>query len=250
MKNLVLFVCCFVAVSTGLWAQPNYDFSAESTSGHTLFYKINSNKTSVRVVSEKSIQPHYTTKPTGNLTIPEQVVNDGKTYAVTAIGDQAFYSCSGLTSVSMPNSITEIGSNAFYYCIGLTSITIPNTVTTISKYAFAWCTALTSCSIPNTVISMGSDVFQNTAWLDSQADGIIYKDNWCLGYKGSKPTGAVSIQEGTKGIAACAFNGCSEITEITIPNSVITIGEFAFQMYGTYVYKPAGGSHLYRMVCI
>ena len=229
MKNLVLFVCCLVAVSTGLWAQPNYDFSAESTSGHTLFYKINSNKTSVRVVSEKSIQPHYTTKPTGNLTIPEQVVNDGKTYAVTAIGDQAFYSCSGLTSVSMPNSITEIGSNAFYYCIGLTSITIPNTVTTISKYAFSWCTALTSCSIPNTVISMGNDVFQNTAWLDSQADGIIYKDNWCLGYKGSKPTGAVSIQEGTKGIAACAFNLCSEITEITIPNSVITIGEYAFQ---------------------
>ncbi|MBQ9559734.1 MAG: leucine-rich repeat domain-containing protein [Bacteroidaceae bacterium] len=78
-------------------------------------------------------------KYTGNVTIPSSVTYEGKTYTVTSIGEEAFYGCSGLTSVTIPNSVTSIGYAAFEYCYGLTSVTIPNSVTSIGSYAFYGC---------------------------------------------------------------------------------------------------------------
>ena len=67
----------------------------------------------------------------GDITIPEKVTYYGATYSVTSIGGSAFWYCTGLTSVTIPNSVTEIGSEAFRGCTGLTSVAIPNSVTTI-----------------------------------------------------------------------------------------------------------------------
>ena len=72
----------------------------------------------------------------GEVVIPESVVHEGTAYSVTSIGRWAFYWCSGLTSVTIPNSVTSIGDNAFQYCSGLTSVTIPNSVTSIGDEAF------------------------------------------------------------------------------------------------------------------
>ena len=82
-------------------------------------------------------------KSTGDLIIPDKI--DG--FPVTSIGDQAFYNCTGLTSVTLPNSITEIGNNAFYGCTGLTNVTIPNSVTSIGEEAFLGCIKLTAKNI-------------------------------------------------------------------------------------------------------
>ena len=60
------------------------------------------------------------------------------------IGEYAFYDCTGLTSITIPNSVTSIGEGTFSHCTGLTSITIPNSVTNIGEYAFSYCTGLTS----------------------------------------------------------------------------------------------------------
>lgn len=79
----------------------------------------------------------------GNLTIPKKVSYDNKTYTVIRIGNSAFSKCSGLTSVTIPNSVTEIGDDAFFKCSGLTSVTIPNSVTTIGDWAFCYCYGLT-----------------------------------------------------------------------------------------------------------
>ena len=79
--------------------------------------------------------------------------------SATEIGDNAFYGCTSLTSVTISNSVTTIGSGAFSYCTGLTSVTIPNSVTTIDYGAFANCTGLTSVTIPNSVISIGNEAF-------------------------------------------------------------------------------------------
>ena len=80
----------------------------------------------------------------GAVIIPSSVSYDGITYSVTSIGDYAFFKCSSLTSVTIPNSVTSIGEWAFEGCSGLTSVTIPNSVTTIEPQAFYGCSGLTS----------------------------------------------------------------------------------------------------------
>ena len=75
----------------------------------------------------------------GNITIPSSIKVNDVEYSVKTIGDRAFYHCTGLTSITIPNSVTSIGDEAFRDCSSLTSITIPNSVTSIGDYAFSDC---------------------------------------------------------------------------------------------------------------
>ena len=79
--------------------------------------------------------------------------------AVTSIGDNAFWECGSLTSVTIPNSVTSVGKFAFLSCSGLTSVTIPDSMTSIGQSAFGGCSGLTSVEIPNSVTSIGSSAF-------------------------------------------------------------------------------------------
>ena len=96
--------------------------------------------------------------------IKKVVIEDG----VTSIGDNAFYDCTGLTSIEIPSSVTSIGDCAFYNCTGLTSITIPDRVTSIGDSAFRNCTGLTSVTIPDSVTSIGDCAFSGTLWLTNK----------------------------------------------------------------------------------
>ncbi|MBR4553464.1 MAG: leucine-rich repeat domain-containing protein, partial [Bacteroidaceae bacterium] len=154
------------------------------------------------------------------------------------IGDCAFEYCSGLTSITIPNSVTSIGSGAFAYCSGLTSIkvdagntkydsrndcnaiietatntlvagckntTIPNSVTSIGDVAFSGCTGLTSITIPNSVNTIGDSAFWECSGLTS-----------------------ITIPNSVTSIGNSAFYDCSGLTSITIPNSVTSIGNYVF----------------------
>ena len=120
---------------------------------------------------------------TGTIVIPASVTYASVpyappvTYTVTSIGDGAFYNCTGLTSVTVPNSVTSIGDRAFGYCSGLTSVTIPNSVTSIGDRAFYNCSGMTSVTIPHSVTSIGDDAFFYCTGLTSvTAPAILFND--------------------------------------------------------------------------
>ena len=141
----------------------------------------------------------------GEVIIPETVTYSETTYSVTSIGDEAFYRCTGLTSITIPNSVTTIGEYAFYDCTGLKSITIPNSVTTIGEYAFYDCTGLKSITIPNSVTTIGDYAFYRCTGLTS-----------------------ITIPNSVTTIGDNTFNGCSNLISVSIGTGVINIGSMAF----------------------
>ena len=150
-KIFTLLVAAICALST--WAE---DFEVDG-----IYYKILADKTKeVEVTYQGKYADSYSNEYSGSVTILSTVTYNGTTYSVTSIGGGAFYGCSGLTSITIPNSVTSIRDAAFAYCEGLTSITIPNSVTSIAYYAFGCCSGLTSITIPNSVTSIGGSAFE------------------------------------------------------------------------------------------
>ena len=91
----------------------------------------------------------------GDVEIPGTIEVGDQKYKVTSIRDYAFYNCSSLTQIAIPEGVTSIGVFAFYKCSSLTQITIPESVTSIGNYAFAYCSSLKEITIPEGVTSIG-----------------------------------------------------------------------------------------------
>jgi surface protein len=95
----------------------------------------------------------------GRVLIPRRVTFEDVTYTVTAIDNVAFFNCTGLTSVTIPETVTSIGNTTFKNCTSLTSITIPNSVTSIGVYAFENCEGLTEVTLGSGLQSIGAYAF-------------------------------------------------------------------------------------------
>lgn len=148
--------------------------------------------------------------------------------SVTAIGRLAFYKCSGLAAVTIPDCVVSIDVSAFEGCTQLAAVTMGNGVTSIGSSAFLGCTALTEAVIPDSVTTMDVYAFSGCTGLTSVTIGnqVTAISNYV--FSGCTELKSVTIGNGVISIGRYAFNGCSKLADIALPNGVTTIDKFAF----------------------
>ncbi len=161
--------------------------------------------------------------------------------SVTSIGDAAFSSCFSLASITIPNRVTSIGDAAFSGC-RLASITIPDSVTSIGNDAFRECTSAVSLTLGSGVTSMGSCAFyeclsleritvdENNQYYSSDLYGVLFnKDKTKLiQYPAGNKRAEYIVHDSVTSIGSYAFYKCSNLTSITIPDSVTNLDNYAF----------------------
>ena len=183
---------------------------------------------------------------------------------VTHIGARAFISCGAVTSATIAGTVTSIGNNAFCYCYSLESLTLPSSVTSIGNAAFKECMALTSVTLPSGVTSIGSETFDYCTALEgvtigsgvtsiaqdaftdchalasitvddanknySSRDGVLFNKGGTtlVRYPEGKAGTSYTVPSGVTTIWGGAFRD-SKLTSITLPSSLTSIGEYAFE---------------------
>ena len=185
---------------------------------------------------------------------PEDV-RSAELFGVTAISEYAFYGCTSLASVVIPESVTTIGGSTFDGCKSLASVVIPESVTAIGEYAFSGCTALASVVIPDSVKTIGGRAFNGCAALASvkipegvteigkaafEGCNITELSHPCLTIKGgvaikdgvaeycASQAREIVIPDGVTEIGGYAFKGCKSLASVVIPAGVTKIGGQAF----------------------
>ena len=211
------------------------------------------------VTAKGEVEVHDCNNSADSVNIPKIVSYDGYDYYVTSIGDKTFEYCTDITDITMPDSITSIGDEAFYDCKSLTSIIIPDGVVCIDSKAFWYCDSLKSIIIPKSVESINDDAFgssfesitviSNKVSLNyytfncfnlkeivinednpnyCSVDGVLYNKEKTKLIKCPRKKKSINILNTTQVIGKYAFSGCSELSNIIIPNNVTNIEEAAF----------------------
>ena len=170
--------------------------------------------------------------------VEEVVITSGDT-----IPSNAFYQCTKLVSVKLPNTITTIGSNAFAFCELLSDIDLPESIVSIGKEAFYGCTALTHVEFSNNLTALADGAFKNSGLtnvsipdsLKSVGNDIFYG---CKISKATLPVTAISglskdyltevVLNDCEEIPANTFANCYYLSSITLPENLKTIGNRAF----------------------
>ncbi len=145
--------------------------------------------------------------------------------SVTSIGGYAFYGCTSLTSITIPDSVTSIDYDAFSGCTGLTNVTIGNGVLSIDRNAFSYCTGLTSITIPDSVTSIGTSAFYGCTGLKEVHISSVEK--WC----NIDFASGVYHDRDTANPLYYAHNlylNGEKVTDLVIPDGVTNIGDYAF----------------------
>ena len=214
MKKLLLLALVLITATSAL--ARSHDFVVNG-----ITYYLNKDGKSVTVTQKRGSY-------SGEVIIPKEIKYLNANLVVTSIDDLAFYQCSNLTSVTIPNSVKSIGSSAFNSCPGLTSVSIPNSVKSIGSNAYSNCSGITSVTIPDSVSNIGGSAFYNCSSLTS----VIFNAENCEDFSSEIFSNcnltSLVIGEGVKRIPSYFAYNQKSITDITIPNTVTSIGESAF----------------------
>lgn len=234
MKKSLLFLGLSLLTAASASAV-SVQFSALNEDGVTIYYGAyysDGSDTGTAAVTYKDTD--YNSYTAADVVIPSTVVNEGITFTVTAIGNNAFNGSTSVVSVVLPETITSISYNAFYGCTSLASINLPDGLTSLGGEAFSECSSLTSIDMPDTVTEMGYSCFSNcpklasvklSAGLTTLELGVFMRDYALT---------SIVIPDGVTTIKKWAFNMCTALNSITIPDSVTSIGPSAFYFCGMY----------------
>lgn len=235
VQERTLFTASEIAESNGSVVSGYFQFADDLTAGEwkgTIEYH-------VEVVSEdiaKYAIPFTLTAEnceqvgvarTGDVVIPETFEIGNTVYKVTAIADNTFRYCQGITSCEIPDTVTHIGTEAFYFCNNMTMCDIPNQLQTIGKSAFKNCGSLTRVSIPSTLktVSIGAFAYCNKLTEIELNEGIeVIADSAFAACKIS----SLVVPEGVTSIGTYSFNSNSNLKSIVLPDTVVQIGSGAF----------------------
>lgn len=227
-----------IAIALSIAVIPFVSSAFDDNNG--LHYLFNGDGQTVTLTYEQ-YQNNASTSPaypnlSGAVTIPPTVMYYSKTYTVTAIDERAFYNCSAITSLSIPNTVTEIGDYALHNCSGLTSLTIPTSVNFIGWGAFSDCTGLQTVNWNAKSCTFGEHeqfgaYIPFNEYTSTQLTSMIFGNeveeipvSLCDGAEGIT---SVTIPESVKKIGGAAF-ACSGLTSIELPSSVTEMGNSVF----------------------
>lgn len=180
-------------------------------------------------------------KLSSSIDIPQSIYHNGTSYNVTEIIDSAFDECTKLTNVNIPNGITHIGEDAFEGCSNLTSITISDSVTSIGNSAFKNCSSLEYVNIGNGIANIGFNAFYACNKLKyNEFENSVYLGNSQNQYVvlvkvTTKEITDFIINDKTRIIMYEAFEDCCSLSNIAMPNKIVSIGSFAFNSCSSLV---------------
>lgn len=198
----------------------NYDFEQDS-----ICYRLlpgNTNEVEVTYKSSEESNEEL------DVTIPEMVEYNGKTYIVTAIGDSAFFGKHGLIAIVLPPTIKRIGNHAFHDCKKLSHLNMPDAVVSVGEYALRYCDYLNSVRLSDNLTEIPPYCFSSCKNLQSieLPEGIktLSRDAFgdCFKLK------QINLPEGLQTIDRGVFWNCRKMTKITLPSTLETIGDFVF----------------------
>ena len=190
----------------------------QTENGDTYTYEYDKSTTVIITAFSGNDEPHA-------VTVPAMI--EDKT--VVGIGDEAFFACSNISSIELPEGLTTIGDYAFANCEVLTEVRLPSTLQTIGDCAFYSCDALTTASLEQTaLVSIGQNAYTDCVALAEVSFPSTLKTIEAGAFLNCTALSSLTLPEGVATVQTQAFYNCTALASLTLPASLTEIGAWAF----------------------